>query len=229
MGYLQQLADRESFVVDYFRNRVLPSFQRFDTAEFEDVLLQKRALSAHFKAMYLVVIRTIGRGSIVKIAGEILRDEYIPQDHTLLLDNDLRRMGFSNERLVGTVASPQTLEVIAGAYMEAARSNVLSVHQAVFLRTFAELLSGIEYMGIVPELERRYGLTAKDSEFYFPHMLHDRSAGVLSTTATTHTDGFNAVLADLLTSPHRLTTAQVSMQEALRLRENFWKQFSRSK
>src|SRR3989338_191594 len=175
MDYQERLQNIEVDTVAYFNQRVLPHFPVLGEDVFEAILLQKRALSAHFKVMYQLAIENMASLDTIRIAEGILQDEYNPEDHTILLDRDLQRMGFSAERLAANRPTAQTLEVITGAYVEVTRKAVIDVHFPTFLRTFGELLPGLEYAALVPELERRYGLTAANSEFYVPHLLHDHS------------------------------------------------------
>jgi len=224
MDYQECLQNNESYLVAYFKQRVWSHFPLLGQDTFETVILQKRALSAHFKTMYQLAIENMTSPEAIQIALDILQDEYKPEDHAILLDRDLQRMGFSSERLAANRPTIQTLEVITGAYVEVTRKAVIDVHFPTFLRTFGELLPGLEYAALVPELERRYGLTAANSEFYVPHMFHDHSDG-LQQKGGSHSDAFNEVILGMTISSPHLKTVVFTMQQALSLREKFWQQF----
>ncbi|MBS3175284.1 hypothetical protein J4440_05360 [Candidatus Woesearchaeota archaeon] len=219
--YIQQLETYEFDLVQRFRNN--PSLLRamnLSSHAFENILLQKRFLSKNFKTFYRNGIENIQDLELKAVAKKILAEEYVPKDHEILLDYDLRRMGFTPENSESTIITQGTIRSI----------NQLTevkddVYLAAALRIFGELLVGEEYKLLFPELERRYVLTKESSQFFYPHLVHDHKSAHLGERGDSHTDQFSLILDRLIDSEKNLTCAKYAMKKSYDVRIFFWRQF----
>ena len=106
------------------------------------------------------------------------------------------------------------------------RKKGYDVGAMVALRMAGEVLVAEEYRHVVPELERRFGLTPEKSRFYAPHFYHDRKEGPEDVDMFSHTGSFESVLARMIHDEGKLEIALASAQRAYEVRTSFYDQFT---
>lgn len=187
------------------------------------ILLEKRLLSRAFVPLYQTAAARIQDTHLRQVVEGIIADEYHPDDHQKLLDQDLKKMGIyvPDEAYVPyqeTVSLVQNVQTT----IEQATDDI---ECGFFLRTYGELLPGIECDVLWPRLAKDFKLTPETSVFYWHHKVHDQKRVELGQSGETHTDKFNNTLARLIQSPVDTLSAKRAMKKAYDLRSRFWEQF----
>ena len=244
MALLAKFSDHEDRLIQKFHEH--PFFQGFPQLtdlELKDYLLQKWFLSLHFVPWYDRAINGLSDPEAKDVLKRIIQDEN-PLDapsHREDLLADLDSIGISKDEVLTAKPTRATLRVIDALFSltnyphssgcsRDPDSNTVSnsnshlnydLRVMVALRTAGEILVAEEYRHVVPELEKRYGLTPDKSRFYAPHFYHDRK----DSDTGQHTHSFESVLERMIDSEEKLETAIQSATTAFQTRLSFYDQF----
>ena len=237
MGLIEQFSEHEDGLIRRFH--IHPFFQHFkDMSDkaLRDYLVQKWFLSRDFVQWYDRAILTMNDPEVKDVLRNIIFDE-TPLDkpsHREDLLTDLAYIGVPRSRVLtarpsfATRRAKRRLDKLVDYTQNQDRD--LAVMAA--LRVAGEVLVAEEYRHVVPELERRFGLTTEKSVFYAPHFYHDRKdskcvdASGVGQQAGTHTNSFVAVLDKMMLDEDKLTVAIERADEAYAARMSFFDQFT---
>ncbi len=226
MGVLHRFSLHEDELIRRFHQH--PFFAHFSALSDRDLkeyLTQKWFLSQNFVPWYDRAINGLNDEEAKAVLKKIVQDETplgAPSHREDLLA-DLEFIGISREKVLTAKPRRDTLKAIHKLNELVAYSggpnHDLRVMSA--LRTAGEILVAEEYRHVVPELERRYGLTPERSRFYAPHFYHDRK----DSETGQHTHSFESVLERMISSEDKLQVATESAERAFRHRLHFHDQF----
>ena len=235
-NYTKELNQYEDMIIEkHTRHPVLATLKDRNNTELEDILKQRRFLSTvAFTPFYDLAIDGLTDAEAKETARWVLREEYPTgkPSHREDLLADLMELGLTKEAILTAPRTPQTEEAIKGlwdlvSYTPEKTPEEYDTKAVVALRLAGEVLVSVEYGFILPELERRYGLKAKDSRFYWPHFMEDKKMKPIGTEGKSHADRFSVILARLVNTQEKLSLAEHSMDAALKARSSFYKQFER--
>ena len=228
MAILERFSEHEDGLIRQFHK--LPFFQRFShlsDAELRAFLIQKWFLSLNFVPWYDRAINALSDSQAKEVLKRIVQDE-TPKDapsHREDLLADLEYVGISKGEVLTAKPTKSTIKAMDRIIGLTNLSDDLNYNLKVMvaLRTAGEILVAEEYRHVVPELERRYGLTADQSRFYAPHFYHDRK----DSETGQHTHSFESVLERMIDSEPTLAVAMKSADEAFKARTSFYNQFDK--
>ncbi|MBI2572332.1 hypothetical protein HYV86_00570 [Candidatus Woesearchaeota archaeon] len=218
--YIDQLNQKENDLACRFRANITPATS-LTKDQLAYVLLEKRLLSRAFVPLYNAAAQRIQDSRLRQVVEDIIADEYQPDDHQKLLDQDLKTMGiYVPDKKYGSHQETRDLVEEVHTYIE--RDTFDDVRGGFFLRTYGELLPGIEYDILWPRLVQDFGLTPETSVFYWHHKVHDEKKVELGTKGSTHTDSFSKTLGELVKSSRDYHLASNGIQIAISFRSQFW-------
>ncbi len=224
VSYIESLNHHETTLAGLFQEQLV-GISHLGRDSFTTVLLEKRVLSRAFVPLYRTVACQVENKRLRDVVEEIIADEYRPDDHQKLLDEDLRMMGLYVPDAQYTAKSITLSTVLKASLNFYKRGPQSDLQNGFFLRVYGELLPGIEYDVLWPRLVCDFGLTPDTSQFYWHHKVHDEKRVELGVGGETHTDKFSQALAGLVHNRFDFHAAKQAIDTAYLLRSNFWKQF----
>lgn len=139
---------------------------------------------------------------------------------------DLYSVGLVKPRIMVEQPTPVTHRTITGIYqLIAYDEQKYDIKSLSALRLWGEVLTAEEYIVILAELGRRYGLTPEQSVFYAPHIGHDRTQVLLGSGGTTHADRLGKIIARLVENEPTYAIAQRAFDASYDLKKEFYDQF----
>ncbi len=223
-------AFEDQLVQQLHRHPFFQQFERMSTDELHTYLVQKWFLSENFVQWYDRVINGLDDPEARSVLRHIIFDETPAQapSHREDLLTDLEYIGVPRSRVLTAKPTRETLRTKQRLHdLVEYRQHDYDLHAMVALRMAGEVLVAEEYRHVVPELERRFGLTPGRSRFYAPHFYHDRKEGPEDVEMFSHTGSFESVLARMITDEQKLDVALRSAQQAYDTRASFHDQFTR--
>ncbi len=201
----------------------LPSASRKEFAAF---LLQLGYLSAEFVKWYERTNQGFASESARELIRNILRDE-IPADAPTHQENrleDLQQLGIPAAIALNPPASFTTRRTVRRMY-ELVRypQEHYDLAALVTLRIAGEVLVGETYRHVCPQLAR-FGLAQEQSQFYWPHFLHDELHE--DGEGEGHSNAFDTLLNRFITSEEELRIAMEAAETAFEMRYHFLDQFT---
>ena len=230
MSLVTKLYDHEAGLVAAFHQH--PFFRLFSEQSDTDIrryLTERYVVSENFVRWYDRAINGLTDPEARSLLRKITLDE-TPQNapsHREDLISDLQYIGVPIEKILSRRASKSTLKVINRLNELVAYSSDSDYDLRVMaaLRMAGEILVAEEYRHVVPELEKRFGLTPERSRFYFPHFQHDQVGGS-SGGIDSHTDSFHPILERLITNEEKLGVAIDASDRAYKVRISLFDQFA---
>ncbi len=226
MDLLRRFSLHEDHLIRRFHQH--PFFVQFSALSdrnLKEYLIQKWFLSQNFVPWYDRAINGLNDEEAKAVLKRIVQDETpigAPSHREDLLA-DLEFIGISREEVLTTRPRRDTLKAIQklNELTDYAADPHHDLRVMSALRTAGEILVAEEYRHVVPELERRYGLTPERSRFYAPHFYHDRK----DSETGQHTHSFESVLERMISDEDKLEVAIESAGKAFRRRLHFHDQF----
>ncbi|GEM_PF-3164073 len=216
-------------------NRIIKDFNvhpffyilpRLSNVEVHEFLRERWHLSSQFVSFCDHLVIGMKDEDLKKIPKRIMQDETpmgLPSHREdLLADNQF--MGISKRDLLNHEASFETRRVIRGLYrlVNYSEDPYHDLKALIGFRTAGEILVGVEYGHLVPELEHRFGLTEIVSRFFWPHYKQDSKG---SETGT-HANSFEEGLDRLIVNPKTLEIAKDTANKAYEIKKSFYNQFN---
>jgi len=194
---------------------------------FERYLLQRSFLSLEFVKWEEIAKLGLTSEQGQQVVRRIIREEVPPNRPTHKDDllYDLNLVGISTEQFRSTQPTAATAETTRGLYdLVRYPQGHYDLRVLVVLRVAGEIFVAETYRYVVQELERRYGITSRQSKFYWPHFEHDQKGGQ-GDYGVGHADSFDAVLGELIVDEATLAVAQEAAREGMELVYDFHSQF----
>lgn len=226
MTLTDQLSAFEDDLIGQFHAlRFFQNFSRLSDTDLREYLTQKWFLSMNFVPWYDRAINALGDEEAKAVLKRIVQDE-TPLDapsHREDLLADLEAIGISRAEVLSARPTRTTQRSLMRLNQLVAFTDDPDYDLRVMsaLRIAGEILVAEEYRHVVPELERRYGLTPDRSRFYAPHFYHDRK----DSETGQHTHSFESVLERLISDEGKLHIAMESAERAFQVRTYFHNQF----
>ena len=222
----QRFSEHEDDLIRRFHQH--PFFVRFGDlpdAKLKAFLIQKWFVSEAFVPTYDRAVNALNDDKAKLVLKRIIADESpvgLPT-HREDLIADLEFVGVPKDEVLTTNPSPSTLRYIRelNGLVDYTTKENHDLRVMAGLRTASEILAAEEYRHVVPELERRFGLTPDRSRFYAPHFYHDRK----DSETGSHTHSFETVLERMMSDEEKLDTAIQSAENAFRIRSDLYSQF----
>ncbi|MBI4150147.1 iron-containing redox enzyme family protein [Candidatus Woesearchaeota archaeon] len=238
MSLIHKLDARENELIERFhRHPFFRGFGQQSDASLRDYLVQKWFLSTWFIPWYDKAISTIRDLGARDVLREIVFEEFgisegqtpatASPTHREDLLADLAFIGIPQWYVLNAKPTKETIHARnrLEALVDTSRTEDSDLRTMVALRVAGEILVAEEYRHVVPELERRYGLTRGKSRFYAPHFYHDRKDRTAETEGQ-HTESFVEVINRMITDDHKLDIALESAQQAYDARISIFDQFT---
>ncbi len=236
MGLITKFSEHEDELIRRFHaHPFFRSFEDVSDVALRAYLTQKWFLSRDFVSWYDRAILGMKDPEAREVLRKIIFDE-TPTDapsHREDLLADLSYIGVPKNKVLSskptraTQRAKRNLDRLVNYRKDP--DNDLRVMAA--LRMAGEVLVAEEYRHVVPELERRFGLTTDKSVFYAPHFYHDRKDACVDAFGVgqqpgTHTNSFVAVLDRMMPDEDKLAVAIESSGRAYDARMSFFDQFT---
>ncbi len=230
----------EMALVERFRRYAteLSSLKTTDDGRLKELLLQRRLLTLYgFDRFYNTAICALEDPKAARLAERTFAEEYAGKSHRRALVNDLERIGIPRKHILTARPTPATLETaeqlvqLVDPAAEGFERTEYDVRALTALRVAGELLPGVEYGLLTPEISRRFGLREEDSEFFFLHGEHDARREPFGK-GTSHVDRYGAPIVRLIGASDavmdvmsRQQDASCMILESYRARLGFYAQF----
>lgn len=217
----------EDILIGEFDTKTLSKVSSLSDSELHALLLQKRHLSLTFTPLYDRALCALVDEEAKDVVRDIVREEYVTSNHREDLVQDLLTIRIPFRKIHQTKATPTTEKTIERTLRSVTYRHDYTndIRILAALHMTGEILPGLEYGVIVPELEKRYGLTAEKSVFYYNHLAHDPKRVVLGESGQTHADRIGAVLGRLILYWEDALPAMKTIEEAYKIRTVFYEQF----
>lgn len=235
-NYANMLNRKEDELKARFRQHpVLADLPKLADSRLEDVLLQRWALTMDgFERFYNTAIVSLQDVAARDLARSIIREEYPSKgaNHREHAVQDLQAIGVDTGRILSVKPTRSTYRV--GSMLRnlvvfdkadiGQRSNY-DIRALTALRFAGEVLPGEEFDLFCHELERRYGLIAEKSVFYWPHLGHDKKEVLLGEPGSSHADRFGIALVKLVDKDKACSLAMCALEKSFKTRYAFYDQF----
>lgn len=229
MNFIQDLNKHEVEKIEKFRKHpVLANIVGLSNIDFEKLLLQRRFLASEFTPSCEKVLVGIENEDAKKIIRWLIREEYPPNTATHREDivSDLLKIGLEKSHILSSSPTETTMAVISNfKKLLEFENKYFDIKGVVALRHFMEVLPPEEYEIFLKEIERRYGIKPGNSVFYQPHLEHDKKKKSIAECGETHSDKFNPIFQKSIDSEQKLHIAKWAMNEAQRIKTEFYNQF----
>jgi hypothetical protein len=231
MSLFDQLSEHENQLIEQFRQHpYIISLPAQDNNTFKRMLVQNTFLSRNFVPWYVRGMLGMQSEEGKEILRDIALEEMgveqgkIESTHMELLLCDLNAIEISSDYVLDDAQ-----ETRATRYTRQAIDDIIpavydyhyDLKTLVGLRMAGEVLVGEAYKHICRELENRFGMTKDNSQFYWPHFLHDAKDSELGD----HTRSFEATLTTMIDTPAKLDIAKDTATQAYHARVSFYNQF----
>lgn len=231
--YTNILNEYENRVIDLFRKHpVLSNLASLSKNDFEKLLLQQKFVAFQFTPLYDEAECFLQNSEARKVVRHLREEEYPSgkQSHRQDLFTDLDKIGISKERIGREKETEETRKAITRLYdlvryKSGETQSEYDVRSITGLRMAEEVLVAEAYNPILVELNRRYGLSMKDSVFYLPHFQHDIKKVPLGSKGSSHSDEFGEVIAGLVTNRKMFEVTKSAMNKAYTARKIIYDQF----
>ena len=226
MDFFQEFSKTEDSLIRQFNEHIFfKNFAKLSESRLKSYLMQKWFLSFNFVQWYDKAILGLMDSEAVKVLKEIVEDENpinLPSHREDLLF-DLKLIGISKKEVLTAKPTKFTLKSLKKLMdlVDYSESNNHDLIVLSALRVAGEVLVGEEYRHLVPELEKRFGLTKEKSRFYFPHFKHDRK----DSRSGYHTSNFDSILRKLISNKSELNIAERAAKTAFKIKLGFFDQF----
>ena len=223
--------EKENELIRHFHEHpFFKNFGRQTDDQFRDYLVQKWFLSQNFVPWYDRAINGLNDPVARDVLRKIVLDE-TPQNapsHREDLIADLEYIGVPRSVVLTAKPTKETLKSKhrLDKLVDYTHDPNYDLRVMTALRIAGEILVAEEYRHVVPELERRFGLTPEKSRFYAPHFYHDEKGASEKREEFSHTDSFVETLEKLISDEKKLHLAMESAQEAFNARVSFYDQFT---
>lgn len=175
-----KLQSHEKGLVEQFRKHpILAHLSNLSDSKLYEILLQRRFLSVlGFTPAFDLAIDNLLGEYPKSVVRRILREEYPlnAPSHREDLVSDLRKMGIPHHAILLSNPTMETSKAVQGVYTLVSPITTFDLSDVIVvsaLRMVGEVFVSEEYGLLLPELERRFGLTKEISVFYWPHFEHD--------------------------------------------------------
>ena len=225
---LKAVDSLENELIGRYKSEIEKLVSKLSDAAFKRMLLQRRWTSYAFTFLYDYGIDGMADEGAKKILRNIRNDEYPPEgpSHREDLVHDLRLIGMDMEEIINTAPSRQTLKMIrqqAEFLRIKEEQEMHDIKVTTFLRFALEILVSVEYGVFVQRMED-FGLTRRNSKFYWPHFMHDMKQNPLGAAGKTHSDMLSECLANMLDNLKKVQCCSKATQKAYELRAGFFSQ-----
>ena len=216
-----------SLILEHTKN-VEKLVKSISNAEFKRMLLQRKWTSYAFTPLYDFGIDSIEDEKAKQILRDIRNDEYPkerPSHHEDLI-HDLKIIGLELDEIINESASKQTIKSIKNQFDFLKIKEEQEMHDikvVTFLRFGLEILVSVEYGVFVQRLED-FGLTRRNSKFYWPHFMHDMKQNPLGKQGNTHSDMLSEQLGEMLNTLKKAAACGRYTQKSYDLRAKFFEQ-----
>ena len=217
MVLFERFSEHEDDLIKKFHQH--PFFQHFvelGNRELKDYLIQRWFFTLNFVSWYDSAINALTDEDAKLVLKRIIQDETPPgaPSHREDLLADLNAIGISKSEVLSALPISRTRKALTqlNNLVAFSQDHHYDLRTMVALRTAGEILIAEEYRHVVPELERRYGLTSDKSRFYAPHFYHDRK----DSDTGHHTHSFESVLERMISDEGKLTIAMGSAERAFK-------------
>ena len=226
---LSELDGLENSLIQQYKTDIEKTVRKMTDKQFKAMLLQRRWSSNYFTLLYDFGIDGIDNERAKHILREIRNEEYPSgrPSHREDLVHDLEIIGITREEIINSEISKSTSRVVQDQIdmlkiME--NRNLHDIKGVTFLRFALEILVSAEY-GIFIDRLKDFGLTRKNSKFYWPHYLHDMKQSQLGKNGVTHSDEIAGVLAEMLDTEKKIKFCGDVAAKSYKLRMAFFDQF----
>ncbi len=224
----QQIDKLENSLILEHKTNIEKLVKNMSNAEFKRMLLQRKWISYAFTPLYDFGIDSMADEKAKQILRTIRNDEY-PREgpsHREDLIHDLKIIGLELDEVINESASKQTLKSIKNQFDFLKIREEQEMHDikvVTFLRFGLEILVSVEYGVFVQRLED-FGLTRRNSRFYWPHFMHDMKQHPLGTKGSTHSDMLSEQLGSMLDTLKKAAACGRFTQKTYELRSEFFRQ-----
>ena len=222
-----QIDALENGIMDEYKLGLEKLVRKMSNAEFKRMLLQRKWTSYSFTPLYDFGIDGMQNEKAKIILRGIRNDEYPPgPSHREDLVHDMKIMGMDIEEIMNTQPSKHTEKTIKSQFDFLRFNEEQEMHDikaVTFLRFALEILVSVEYSVFVRRLED-FGLTRRNSRFYWPHFLHDMKQHPLGHRDEPHSDMLSEQLASMLDTLKKAAACGRYTQKSYDLRANFFRQ-----
>ena len=228
-SFIERFENLEEKLILRFKNHsVLSSLRKLTNNQFEEILIQRAFLSIlGFTPFYDLASVGIENKEAKDLVKNLIREEYPigKSSHREDLMTDLQLIGIKKEKVLGRTPSQETIISLYNLYeLVKFGSPHYDVKAITALRMAGEVLVAEEYDLLIKEIKSRYKINPKELVFYYPHFVHDRKSKGIGLNKT-HSDRLLLILKNNINSKNKLEAAIDSMEEALKVKNNFYNQF----
>src|SRR3989338_9159516 len=222
-----QIDALENGIMDEHKLELEKLVRKMSNAEFKRMLLQRKWTSYSFTPLYDFGIDGMQNEKAKIILRGIRNDEYPPgPSHREDLVHDMKIMGMDIEEIMNTQPSKHTEKTIKSQFDFLRFNEEQEMHDikvVTFLRFGLEILVSVEYGVFVQRLED-FGLTRRNSKFYWPHFMHDMKQNPLGKQGNTHSDMLSEQLGEMLDTLKKAAACGRYTQKTFELRSEFFRQ-----
>ncbi len=209
----------------YFEDRLFRScLKTFSQKKMIGVLAQRRHLSCLFTSFCDTIYPTLSDESHRKLVQEIVREEYLEENHREAFVQELINLGMSRQEIRNTQYTDGTLKAgqrLIKFALECGRRE--QIYALCALRFFAELLAGDEFNFFFQQLFGNQKRKRKKSVFLGPHIDLDLAGSGGPNDG--HAERYLTPIAELLVSKDDLATAKHAIVDAANIRAYFYGQY----
>ena len=214
-----------NLIYRFHQHPFFDNFNEMSDLELKDYLVQRWFLSLDFVPRYDRAILALQDEEAKQILKKIVQDETpigAPSHREDLLA-DLEFIGIPKSKVLTAKPTRETRTTLYNlgelVKFHLDEDNDLRIMAALW--TVEEKQVAEEYRHVVPELERRFGLTPDRSRFYAPHFYHDRKDGDTGQ----HTLSFGSFMDRKIDSEEKLEIAITAAEKAFEAKNAFYNQF----
>ncbi|MBI4895373.1 MAG: iron-containing redox enzyme family protein [Candidatus Aenigmarchaeota archaeon] len=226
----QQFSQYEDELIRRFRQHTFfKKFSGMTDEQLKSYLTKRWFLSENFVRWYDKAINGLSNEDAKNVLRGIILDE-TPSDkpsHREDLLADLNFIGVKRENVLSSKPSKETIDTVDRLYNLAGYTEdpYHDLRVMCALRMAGEILVAEEYRYVVPELERRFGLTDEKSRFFAPHFYHDRKDKQQEKEGS-HTDSFVNLLEKMISDEQALYVSMDAAKRGYEARARFYDQFT---
>ena len=228
--YAKRMNEVEDGLIQKFReHHVLSALSSLTNDEFKELLVQRAFLSTRaFTPFCDLASAGLHDEEAKDVVRWLIREEYPANapSHREDLVTDCVAMGIDKQRLLGVNPTNETDRAIKGLYeLVKFEEPHYDIKAVVAVRLAGEALIAEEYGMLLPEMERRYGLSRENSVFYQPHFFHDQKKIKIGQKGASHSDRFSGILIRLVDNDEKLGTALEAFENSYKVKAGFYNQF----